>query len=155
MSKITAEASTVVAAPRERVWQALTDPELIAQYYMGAEVITDWHVGHPIVFKGEFNGKRFEDKGEILTFIPTQQMSYSHWSPLSGTADDVANYHVVHIELADADQGSTRVTLRQSNLNGEVTEADRASRTDYEKNWSGMLDGLKRVAEGASVDGSR
>jgi hypothetical protein len=74
-------------------------------------------------------------------------MSYSHWSPLSGADDVPDNYHVVHITLADAGEG-TKVTLEQSNLNGGVTDADRASRADYEKNWTSTLEGLKKVAEG-------
>ena len=146
MSTVTASASVVVDAPRQRVWEALTDPELVRQYFMGAEVITDWQVGHPIAFKGTWKDKPFEDKGEILSFDPQEEMSYSHWSPLSGAEDSPENYHVVHIELDDSDDG-TRVTLEQSNLNGKVTEADRKSRDDYEKNWQGTLDGLKKVAE--------
>ena len=73
-------------------------------------------------------------------------MSYSHWSPLSGADDKPENYHVVHIGLVDSENG-TRVTLEQSNLNGQVTDADRKSRDDYEKNWQGVLEGLKKVAE--------
>ena len=110
------------------------------------EVATDWQVGHPITFTGMWKDKPFEDKGEILTFEPQEEMSYSHWSPLSGTDDVPDNYHVVHITLDDADDG-TRVTLEQSNLNGKVTDADQKSRDDYEKNWQGTLEGLKKVAE--------
>ena len=146
MTTVTASASLVVDAPRQRVWEALTDPELVRQYFMGAEVATDWQVGHPITFTGTWKDKPFEDKGEILTFEPQQEMSYSHWSPLSGTDDTPDNYHVVHIVLDDADDG-TRVTLEQSNLNGSITDADRNSRDDYEKNWQATLEGLKKVAE--------
>lgn len=146
MSTVTASASVVVDAPRQRVWEALTDPELVRQYFMGADVATDWQVGHPITFTGMWKDKPFEDKGEILSFEPQQSMSYSHWSPLSGTDDVPANYHVVRITLDDAEDG-TRVTLEQSNLSGEITDADRQSRDDYEKNWQATLEGLKKVAE--------
>ncbi|HEY7626822.1 MAG TPA: SRPBCC domain-containing protein [Ilumatobacteraceae bacterium] len=146
MTATTAKASVVVKAPRHRVWEALTDPTLIPQYFMGAEIDTDWKVGHPIKFKGEWKGKPFEDKGEILTFEPHREMSYSHWSPLEGKDDVPDNYHVVHIALREVEEG-TEVVLDQSNLNGQVTEDDRQHREDYEKNWSGMLAGLKKVAE--------
>ena len=146
MSEITASASVVVDRPRHQVWKALTEPDLVSQYFMGATVKTDWQVGHPITFSGTWKDKPFEDKGEILTFEPEEEMSYSHWSPLSGADDVPDNYHVVHISLDDAD-GGTRVTLEQSNLNGGVTDADRASRADYEKNWTSTLEGLKKVAE--------
>jgi uncharacterized protein YndB with AHSA1/START domain len=146
MTAVTASASVVIDAPRQRVWEALTDPDLVRQYFMGAEVVSDWQVGHPITFKGTWKDKAFEDKGEILTFDPQEEMSYSHWSPLSGTDDAPDNYHVVHITLDDAEDG-TRVTLEQSNLNGAVTDADKKSRDDYEKNWHGVLEGLKKVSE--------
>jgi uncharacterized protein YndB with AHSA1/START domain len=147
MSAITASASIVVDKPREDVWKALTDPAMVSQYFMGATVDTDWQVGHPITFKGTWKDKPFEDKGEILSFQPEKEMSYSHWSPLSGQDDNPDNYHVVHIELDDATSGGTKVTLEQSNLNGKVTETDRKSREDYEKNWSSTLQGLKKVTE--------
>ena len=146
MSEITAQATVVVDRPRQEVWKALTDPDLVKQYFMGATVKTDWQVGHPITFSGTWKDKPFEDKGEILDFKPEKEMSYSHWSPLSGAEDVPENYHVVHIALGDAD-GGTKVTLEQSNLNGGVTEADRSSRADYEKNWKSTLQGLKKVAE--------
>ena len=147
MSEITASASVIVDSTKQEVWKALTQPDLVSQYFMGAIVKTDWQVGHPITFSGTWKDKPFEDTGEILTFEPEKEMSYSHWSPLSGSDDVPDNYHVVRITLADAD-GSTLVTLDQSNLNGGVTDADRANRADYEKNWTTTLEGLKKVAEG-------
>lgn len=146
MSETTASASIVIDRPRAEVWKALTDPDLVKQYFMGATLKTDWQVGHPITFSGTWKDKPFEDKGEIITFEPEQEMSYSHWSPLSGADDVPDNYHVVHITLEDGAVG-TKVTLDQSNLNGGVSEADRASRDDYEKNWSATLQGLKKVTE--------
>ncbi|HEY4608082.1 MAG TPA: SRPBCC domain-containing protein [Ilumatobacteraceae bacterium] len=148
MSPVTASASIVVDRPREQVWRALTDPDLVSQYFMGATVKTDWEVGHPITFTGVWKDKPYEDKGEVLEFKPEEELSYSHWSPLSGADDTPENYHVVRLALDDATGGGTKVTLEQSNLTGGVTEADRKSRADYEKNWSATLKGLKQVAEG-------
>jgi uncharacterized protein YndB with AHSA1/START domain len=146
MSTAVAEVSIVVAAPRARLWEALTDPALISEYFMGATVTTDWQVGSPIAWAGEWNGKPYEDKGEILEFRPGERLSYSHWSPLSGTDDVPDNYHVVTIELADA-EGGTEVTLTQQNLADGISESDRSHRADYEKNWRMVLEGLKKTAE--------
>jgi len=148
MSAVTASASIVVDRPRQQVWKALTDPDLVSQYFMGATVKTDWEVGHPITFTGVWKDKPYQDKGEILDFKPEEELSYSHWSPLSGADDTPENYHVVHVALDDATGGGTKVTLEQSNLSGGVTEADRKRRAEYEKNWSATLKGLKKVAEG-------
>ena len=146
MSPVTASASIVVDRPRQDVWRALTDPDLVSKYFMGATVKTDWEVGHPITFTGVWKDKPYEDKGEVLEFKPEQELCYSHWSPLSGADDVPENYHVVRIALDDAG-GGTKVTLEQSNLTGGVSEADRKSRSEFEKNWSATLKGLKQVAE--------
>jgi uncharacterized protein YndB with AHSA1/START domain len=114
---------------------------------MGATVKTDWEVGHPITFSGVWKDKPFEDKGEVLEFKPEKELTYSHWSPLSGADDTPENYHVVHVALDDASGGGTKVTLEQYNLTGKVTEMDRKSRDEYENNWSSVLKGLKKVAE--------
>ena len=37
-----AKASVTIHAPLSKVWQALTDPEMIRQYFYDTEVITDW-----------------------------------------------------------------------------------------------------------------
>ncbi len=77
---------------------------------MGATVKTDWHVGHPITFSGTWKDKPYEDKGEIISFEPEVEMSYSHWSPLGGTDDVPDNYHVVSITVADAKGGAMERT---------------------------------------------
>jgi uncharacterized protein YndB with AHSA1/START domain len=146
MNEITAEATVDIDASPVEVWRSLTDPARLKQYYLGAEVETDWQVGSSISFKGDWEGKPYEDKGEILVFDPERKLAYSHFSPMSGKPDAPENYHVVEVTL-DEREGATRVTLRQSNLEGGTTDEDRANRDDYEKNWKQMLDGLKRTTE--------
>jgi uncharacterized protein YndB with AHSA1/START domain len=146
MRETTAEAAVVIDAPRSEVWRSLTDPARIREYYLGAEVQTDWQVGSPITFKGEWNEKSYEDKGEILVFEPERTLAYSHWSPTGDKPDAPENYHVVEVTL-DEREGMTHVTLRQSNLEGGATDEDRANREDYEKNWTQMLKGLKKTTE--------
>lgn len=140
MSDHVATASTVVEAPKEEVWEALTDPDLISRYMFGTEVSTDWEVGSPITWKGEWDGRSYQDKGTILELKPRRLLRYSHFSPLSGMADSPENYHTVTIEIA-GDGSTTTVHLSQDN--NETTEA----REHSAANWQTMLDGLKDVVE--------
>ena len=94
------------ASPRE-VWGALTEPDRVEQYMFGTRVSTDWGVGSPIIWSGEWQGKRYQDKGEILEFQPEARLSYSHYSPLNGASDVPENYHTVTIELTPHDKGTT------------------------------------------------
>jgi uncharacterized protein YndB with AHSA1/START domain len=135
-----ASASTTINASASRVWQALTQPELIKQYLFGADVITDWKVGSPIVYKGEWKGKSFEDKGKILEFTREKRLVSTHWSPLSGVPDTPENYHTVMYELTGQD-GKTQVTITQDN------NASGEEKADSERNWQTVLDGLKKLLE--------
>jgi|tagenome__1003787_1003787.scaffolds.fasta_scaffold20356968_1 uncharacterized protein YndB with AHSA1/START domain len=147
MPETTARATVEIRASRADVWRALTDPAEIKQYFMGdADVETDWTVGSPITFRGKWNGQSFEDKGEIVTFEPEQELAYSHFSPMMGKPDEPENYHLVDITL-DGDDGATTVTLEQSNLTGGVSDEDRQQRAAFEQNWQDMLDKLREQTQ--------
>jgi uncharacterized protein YndB with AHSA1/START domain len=143
---VTAEVSEFIEGTPHEVWAVLTDPKLIPRYFMGATVETSWEVGTPITFHGEWKETTYEDKGEILAFHPERQLRFSHWSSMGGTADLPENYHVVTFDLLGEGPG-TLVTLSQSNLNGEVSDDDRAHRASYEANWEATVRGLKGLVE--------
>jgi uncharacterized protein YndB with AHSA1/START domain len=138
---LVAEASAIIGAPRLVVWDALVDPQVIKRYMFGTEVISGWKQGGPIVWKGEWEGRRYEDKGVILELEPGQRVRYSHFSPLSGLADAPENYHIVTVELAD-DAAGTRISLSQDNNRTEE------GRRHSEENWRQVLAALKHVLEG-------
>ena len=80
MNKTFISQSTIaINAPPSKVWDALIKPELIKQYLFGTEVTTDWQVGSPISYKGEWEGKAYDDKGKVLQIEKKNSLS-----PLSG-----------------------------------------------------------------------
>jgi uncharacterized protein YndB with AHSA1/START domain len=135
-----AKTSTTVDAPPARVWDALVTPEMIRRYMFGTTVVSEWKQGATIRWKGEWNGKPYEDRGVILAFEPGRRLRYTHYSPASGLPDTSDNHHTVTIELSEH-AGITRVSLAQDNNPTET------ARDHSEKNWSMMLDGLKRLLE--------
>jgi uncharacterized protein YndB with AHSA1/START domain len=50
----------------------------------------------------------------------------------------------VTVELEPAGEG-TEVTMSQANEDGQVTEADRQHRADYDKTWAQMLERLENA----------
>jgi hypothetical protein len=62
-----AVAETEVNAKPDEVWSALTDPDAIEQYMFGSRVETDRKEGSPIVWKGEYEGESYEDRGVTTT----------------------------------------------------------------------------------------
>ena len=140
MSGHVATAECKIDAQPEDVWEALTTPAKIRQYMFGSEVSTDWKPGSPITWRGEFEGKAFEDKGEIISFEPARRLEVTHFSPLTGQEDRPENYHRVRYELQPAN-GGTVVRLTQDN-SSSAEEAEHSGAT-----WQMMLDGLKKVVE--------
>ena len=97
--------------------------------------------GSRIVWKGEYEGKAYEDKGEIVEVVANKRLKVTHFSPLSGQPDLPENYHNLTYELDDRD-GKTHLSLSQDR-NGSAEEAEHS-----QKMWHQMLDGVKEVVEG-------
>ena len=135
-----AKASVKIKALITKVWDALVRPEAIKQYMFGTTVTTTWREGSPIYWKGEWQGKAYEDKGVVLQFSPPRCLEFSHYSPLSGQPDEPSSYHTVTIELSE-ERNQTRVSLKQDN------NPDEQARDHSQKNWETMLTGLKKFVE--------
>ncbi|AZS35740.1 hypothetical protein CVS47_00337 [Microbacterium lemovicicum] len=135
-----ATVSVVIDARPEQVWDALTDPDKVKQFYFGAELTTNWRPGSPITWRGEYDGKTYEDHGELLRVDPPRILQHTHFSPLSGLPDVPENYHTLTYTLTPSGNG-TEVTLEQDN-NDTVGAAEHA-----EGNWTKMLGGLKDLLE--------
>lgn len=139
-ANLVATAEIDIAAPATRVWDALTDPALIAKYFFGAQVQTDWRPGSAIVWKGQYEGTSYEDKGTIVDFQPHRLLRVTHFSPMSGQPDEPENYHTLTYQL-DERASNTHVSLSQDN-NGSQEEAQHSV-----DNWATILAGLKKTAE--------
>jgi len=135
-----AKAQVEINTPIAKVWTALVNPDMIRQYMFNTNVVSAWKEGSAIVWKGEWQGKPYEDKGVILKLQPGHLLQYSHFSPLSGQPDVPENYHTVTIELSPKGAG-TLVTLTQDK---NATEDEREH---SEQNWGMMLSSLKKVLE--------
>lgn len=148
MSVQASQVRTTVKAPPSAVWKALTTPNTLKQFFFGSDISTDWRVGSPISFKGNWKGKPYEDKGNIQTFDRDQRLAFTHWSPLSGMEDKSENYHIVSFDLRPTD-GGTEVVLTQTNQN-DAEPLTPENRREYAENWTMVLEGLKKAVEGGA-----
>ena len=137
-----AQATVTINASNVKVWEALTKPDLIKQYFFGTTVTTDWQVGSPIIYAGEWQGKAYQDKGIILQVEPGKLLVSTYWSSMAGLPDLPENYKTVRYELSLETNG-TRLTLTQNN-NANLEEANHPS-----QNWQMVLEGIKKLLEGA------
>jgi uncharacterized protein YndB with AHSA1/START domain len=133
-------ASATINAPVAKVWDAFVNPDTIKQDMFGAQATSDWKEGSPITWKGEYEGKSYEDKGVIQKLQPEKLLQYTHYSPLAGKPDTPENYHTVTVALQP--QGDkTDVSLSQDN------NPDEEARQHTGKFWQDMLDRVKEIVE--------
>jgi uncharacterized protein YndB with AHSA1/START domain len=106
----------------------------------GSQVETDWQVGSPITWSGEYDGTSFTDKGEILEVDEPDRLRMTHYSPMTGKPDEPDSYHTLDYRLEATDAG-TRLTLDQDGNDSEEQAEQFAA------NWQAMLDQVKEYVE--------
>jgi uncharacterized protein YndB with AHSA1/START domain len=135
-----ATTSITIHAPASKVWKALTDPKLIKRYLFGADVHTDWKTGSPIRYTGVYEGKEYEERGEILKIEPERILQATNFSSMSGKEDKPENYAVVTYQLQE-EGASTTLTITQDNIpNQQGVEHSEA-------NWRTVLESLRLIVE--------
>ncbi len=132
--------SITIEAPADEVWKAITTPELIKRWFFGVDTTTDWKVGSPLVHKGEWQGKPYEDKGNIVRIEPPRLLVHTHWSDRSGKPDAPENYQEVTWALSGRD-GATELTVTERNL------PDEEAKVVSEQGWQTALNNLKTMLE--------
>ncbi|PIR88420.1 MAG: ATPase [Candidatus Harrisonbacteria bacterium CG10_big_fil_rev_8_21_14_0_10_44_23] len=134
------EKSVKVSAPVQKVWEALTNPEMVKQYLFGTQLVTDWQVGNDIVFQGSYEGKEYLDKGKIVQFEPEKLLQYTYLSSFSGLEDKEENYSLVTYEVSGEDGD---ITLKVS----QKRFANEQAREHSESGWDMVLNGIKKLVE--------
>ena len=133
-----ATVSLTIDAPRASVWAALVDGAAITRYMFVTEVESEWRVGAPIRWKGEFGDRLLDIAGLIRRIENGRTLGYSYVDPITGGERRVS------IELSD-EVPETRITVVQE---GHARDVERAH---AEGGWRLTLNNLKWLLErGAS-----
>lgn len=138
----TAKSEVTINVLSEKVWQALTDPALVKQWLFGTDMKVDkWEKGGQVRYVGVWEGKPYEDKGEIVEIIPGRKIVSTYWSPASGLPDAPENYQTVTSEIVP-DGTATKLIVTQEG--GRSEEQAKHS----EGNWNTVLQNMKKILEG-------
>lgn len=140
MANISLKTTISINASTAKVWKALTDTEIVKQYFFGTEQKSDWKQGSDIIWTGEWDGKAYRDHGKILEITPGKYVKYSYWSSMGGTEDKPENYQNVSYDLAEQD-GSSILTITQDNIK------DEAAKEHSEKNWQYIFGAMRDMVE--------
>lgn len=132
----------------ERVWQVLTDPAITPKYMYGCTALSDWQVGSPLLWEGEYEGhKMVFVKGVVEEYRSPERLKYSVIDPQATYADIPSNHlHVTYLINETSD--GVRLTVIQ---NGFETAAEGEKRYTEVYNqglgWQPILEEIKRLAE--------
>jgi len=154
-TKVTPDADAIVseiqiAAPPERVFQALIDPKQVMQWWTSEQCsIEHFELEAKVGGRWRYNTKqsllnvngvtKFHCEGEVVEFDPPRLLAYS-W--IANWHDDKTRPTLVRWELTPC-VGGTRLKVTHSGLAQEPT-----ARRDYSTGWPGVLDQIKKFVEG-------
>lgn len=137
----TSTSTIQISAPVEKVWEALTRPDLVRRWQYGSELQTDWEPGSPIRFRTEWDGQVFEQWGTVLEVRENRAVTYDLFAPRPGLEDRPENYFVMSC-LLEPVQGGTRLSIVQQDDRPGADAAGAGGDDD-----SGVLAGLKSLVE--------
>ena len=136
-----ASSNIKIESTPEKVWDVLINPEKIKEYLFGTEVLTDWNIGSPIVFQGEYDGQQYKDKGNVIENKKNELLKYNYWSGFSGLEDKPENYSLVAYKIEDLNDNSVNFTWHQKGFSSEE------GKCHTEQGLKAMLEKIKELAE--------
>lgn len=129
---------------KKQVWNLLTNPEITKQYMYGCEVLSEWKVGSPIIWKGitEDGAEVIYVKGEIIEIEKEKKVTFTMFDPNKGMEDKLENYVNLTYELQKTNNG-TKLILTQ----GDFSKAENGKNRYEEasKGWEMVLPIMKKV----------
>lgn len=139
--KLKVKQSIQINASPQKVWQVMTDPELIAIYLYGTKTETDWEIGSPIAFSGEYEGMVYVDRGIVMANVKEKLLAYDYWSQFSGLEDIPENYCEVSYHIDDNKDGSVKFSWQQ------IGFKDEESLNHSQSGLPSLLEQIKKIAE--------
>ena len=130
----------IINANKSKVWEALINPEIIKKYLFGTQTFSDWKVGSDIVFRGEFEGQTYTDKGIIKQFEKEKVFQYSYLSSFSGIDVTAENHHLITYKIEE-DGDNTLLIVIQENIH------TKEAMQHAEGMWDMVIEMIKTEAE--------
>jgi len=140
MEQLTVERSIWIAAPRERVWQAVTDPEHVAQWLLppalGAQM------------KRDTTGTFFVCMGDMEIPITIQEAAKQ---PQQVTSRSLPDQLIATTYVLEEENGGTRVTVTMTGFEALPADAREDRMKPSGAAWEKALANLKASVAGAEL----
>lgn len=147
MSELTIRSAIEIHAGANEVWKVLTRSEFTKQYMHGCEVVSDWSVGSPLLWRGSHEGSEVVFvKGHIVKNEPDRELHYTTYGPQEGLADIPSNYMTVTYVLTPTDRG-VRLAVSQGDFSKRSDGKGAEHFEGGEAGWHAILEQIKALAE--------
>jgi uncharacterized protein YndB with AHSA1/START domain len=141
------KAQITINAPISKVWDALINPDVTAQYMFGCRVTSDWTAGSTVDWVGMVDGKPVTFvTGKLITLDAPNTFVYSVIDPLAAYPHTPENHLIVSCHLTEAD-GVTALAISQGDY---TTVAEGEKRYGHGTDgWDQLLVAIKNLLETA------
>lgn len=123
-----------IAASPDRVWQALTDPEMTRQYYYGSSVESDWQPGSPLIYRNPDGTEAIVC--EIIEAAAPRRLVHSFFFPGTEESPSRCTWSI------EPRGNASLLTLVHDEFDGETS-----TYRSVAHGWVPILSGLKTLVE--------
>ncbi len=135
---------TIEASP-EQVWDVLTNPKTTPQYMYGCEVLCDWQIGSPILWKGVQDGIVYV-KGNLVEFRPHSAFAFTVFDP-HGNYPDIPQNHLKARYTLKEEAGATLLAVTQGDYSQVAEGSKRYEDTMAQGGWGSVLEAIQKIAQ--------
>ena len=129
-----------INATKQRLWDALTKPELVKLWQYGSDLATTWQVGSKIEFVTKWEEKEFRQWGSVLDFSPPDKLTYNLFAPGPGLEDKPENYFIMKYVLTESGDKTKLEIIQEDNRPNAVQEPPQGDENP-------ILQAIKKLAE--------
>jgi uncharacterized protein YndB with AHSA1/START domain len=129
-----------IHAPRDKVWEAITRPEIVKRYFYNADLKADWRKGGEVVYGGVYEGTAYEDRATILEYEEGFEI----------VMDFKEKYGTVSFNLRDMNEPALFNLVGGPETEVIVTQEGNRNeneRQQSEHSWSEVLHKMKKLLE--------
>jgi uncharacterized protein YndB with AHSA1/START domain len=149
MEEKTIRQSITIDAPKEKVWDALVNPEMTKQYMYGCVPVTDWRMGSPLLWQGEENGQVITFvKGHVIEIIPNEYLAYTVIDPNNPDIPDIPDNYLTVIYTLTEKEGTTTFHVSQGDYSKVANGDQRFADTQAQGGWMSILEAIRDLVEG-------
>ena len=137
---------TYIATTPEKVWQALVDPDVMRQYWVGPKSdcarvnVSDWKPGSRWEHQHDDDASKVDIVGKVIESTPPRRLVFT-WARPTDVADD-SKHSRVSFDIEPHIDGLVRLTVTHDDL-----EHDPQMLAGISGGWPMVLSNLKTLLE--------